>query len=149
MRTIKRDIVGAFIFSNDQQILLGKNAKGGVYEDLWVIPGGGIDDDESKQQALAREVQEEVGMDISGAKITGLDEVLTGQSKKVLRDSGETVLVDMTFYNYTIEFNAPASEIEIKLEDDLSEAVWTPLDQLAGKKFSPSVQRVLETLGYL
>jgi len=87
MRTIKRDIVGAFIFSNDQQILLGKNGKGGVYEDLWVIPGGGIDDGESKRKALARDVQEEVGMDISGAKITGLDEVLTGQSKKVLRDS--------------------------------------------------------------
>jgi len=55
----------------------------------------------------------------------------------------------MTFYNYVIEFDAPASEIEIKLEDDLSEAVWTPLDQLEGKKFSPSVHRVLETLGYL
>lgn len=149
MRTIKRDIVGAFIFSNDQQILLGKNGKGGVYEDLWVIPGGGIDDGESKREALAREVKEEVGMDISGAKITGLDEVLTGQSKKVLRDSRETVLVDMTFYNYAIEFDAPASDIEIKLEDDLSEAVWTPLAQLRDKKFSPSVYRVLETLGYL
>ena len=56
MRTIKRDIAGAFIFSNDNHVLLGKNIKGGVYEDLWVVPGGGIDEGESKVEAARREL---------------------------------------------------------------------------------------------
>ena len=30
MRTIEREIVGGFIFSKDQKVLLGKNRKGGV-----------------------------------------------------------------------------------------------------------------------
>lgn len=38
MRTIKRDIAGALLFSNDGHVLIGKNVKGGVYEDLWVVP---------------------------------------------------------------------------------------------------------------
>lgn len=67
MKTISRDIAGAILFSNDEHVLIGKNNKGGVYEDLWVIPGGGIDEGETIEQAVCREILEEVGIDISGA----------------------------------------------------------------------------------
>ena len=149
MRTIQRDIVGAFIFSNVNQVLLGKNGSGGVYQDLWVIPGGGIEKGETKHQAVARETMEEVGLDISNAKVSLIDEVLTGQSEKTLKETGETVLVDMTFYNFKIEFDAPANEITVSLDDDLGEAAWTPFSDLAGKSFSPSVEKVLKYLGCL
>ena len=89
MRTIKRDITGALLFSNDGYVLIGKNVKGGVYEDLWVVPGGGIDEGESKVDATKREILEEVGIDISDARIEPVELVQTGIAEKTLRDTGE------------------------------------------------------------
>lgn len=146
MRTIKRDIAGALLFSNDQHVLIGKNVKGGVYEDLWVIPGGGIDDGESKEDAMKREILEEVGVDISGASISPVDLIQTGTTEKTLRDTGERVLVDMTFYNFKVMFDLPARDIPIKLEDDFGHAEWAPIDTLKDKAYSPSVEALLKSL---
>ncbi len=73
MRTIQRDIAGALLFSNDGRVLIGKNVKGGVYEDLWVAPGGGID--------------------ISDATIESVNLPQTCTAEKTFRDTGERVLV--------------------------------------------------------
>jgi len=64
MRTIYRDIVGAFIFSKDGYTLHGKSTRG-TYDGCWIVPGGGIEDGESKEEAGNREILEEVGLDIS------------------------------------------------------------------------------------
>lgn len=146
MRTIKRDIVGAFIFSNDGHVLIGKNVKGGVYEDLWVIPGGGIDEGETKEAALQREILEEVGIDITNAavEVIGIDQ--TGTAEKTLRKTGERVLVDMTFYSFKATIDLPAREIPIRLEDDFGHAEWVTLESLDTRQYSPSVESVLKHL---
>jgi 8-oxo-dGTP pyrophosphatase MutT (NUDIX family) len=149
MRTIKRDIAGALLFSNDEHVLIGKNVKGGVYEDLWVIPGGGIDENESKEDAAKREILEEVGIDISNAKIEPIELVQTGITEKNLRDTGERVLVDMTFYNFKVFIEQPAKHIEIKLEDDFGYAEWVPIKKLAERSYSPSVESLLKSLGLI
>lgn len=149
MKTIKRDIAGAIIFSNDNHVLLGKNVKGGVYEDLWVIPGGGIDIGETNEQAVNREILEEVGIDIKNAKKVLLDEIQTGTTEKTLRDTGERVLVDMTFYNFRVDIDLPASEIAIKLEDDFGYAEWVPFNQISEREYSPSVEGILKGQGLL
>lgn len=146
MRTIKRDIAGALLFSNDGHVLIGKNVKGGVYEDLWVIPGGGIDEGESKEEAAKRETLEEVGIDVSNAKIEPIDLVQTGITEKTLRNTGERVLVDMTFYNFKVAIDQPAHSIPIKLEDDFGHAEWVPIQKLTEKAYSPSVESLLKSL---
>lgn len=149
MRTIQRDIIGAFIFSNDGYILLGQNAKGGVYENYCTIPGGGIEDGETQLEAVAREVMEEVGIDISTAKVTLIGNDLTGESEKTLRETGERVLVRMKFNDYRIDMPAAAADIAIRLEDDFGEAYWVKLDDLERRKFTPGVQTELTRMGYL
>lgn len=149
MRTIQRDIIGAFIFSNDGYILLGKNAKGGVYEDYMTIPGGGIEEGETHVQALAREVMEEVGVDISAAEVSLISDDLTGESEKTLRKTGERVLVQMKFNDYRIDLPAAASAIDIRLEDDFGEAYWIKLNDLQDKNFTPGVRTELIRMGYL
>lgn len=149
MRTIKRDVVGTFIFSSDNKILLGKSRKGGVYKDAWIVPGGGIEEGETKLEAVTRETLEEVGIDISHFDIKLLDTVLTGQSEKVLRDTNEKVLVDMTFYNFIVYANKPASEISIKCEDDIAEATWHPVSDLPQLALSPPTMTTLKNLGYM
>lgn len=149
MRTVQRDIVGAFIFSNDGHVLLGKNAEGGVYKGLWIIPAGGVKTGETVLQTAIREVQEEVGIDITKHKVVQIDGTMSGESEKTLSETGETVLVQMTFYNFKVDIDRPAYQIETYLEDDLSEIIWAPFSELPAMKFSPSVKEMLKRLGCL
>ncbi|HSX16837.1 MAG TPA: NUDIX hydrolase [Patescibacteria group bacterium] len=149
MRTIQRDIVGAFIFSNDNHILLGKSGDGGVYQGVWVVPGGGIEPGETLLQAMKRETMEEVGLELTDAVITPLtDEFLTGKSEKTLKD-GERVMVEMRFHDFVVKIPHPAADTPIDLQDDLGEASWLPIGTLDSLKLAPGVAYRLRKLGYL
>lgn len=146
MRTIQRDIVGAFIFSADNKLLIGK---AGVYQGTWCIPGGGIDADETKLQAVIREVHEETGLDIQNEQIELLDLPLTGQSEKTLRDTGERVMVGMTFFNFTVRLDAKAAAITLAAQDDFTDARWVTAEELHKLPLSPPTIKTLQYLGFL
>ncbi len=129
MRTIRRDIVGAYIFSSDDYLLLGKSNRG-TYEEMWIIPGGGVEPEESYEQALMREVLEETGLDISKENVEKMDITLSGQSKKILKDSGEEVLGLYDFYNYTVRLKQKSKDIVVVAGDDYTEPTWHKLEDL-------------------
>ena len=149
MKTIKRDIVGAFIFSSDNKLLLGQTISGGVYESSWVVPGGGIEDGESKLQAVIRETKEEVGIDISKAQVEEIAGVSTGQSEKTLRDSGERVLVDMNFFDFKVTLPTTSTETPTKPQDDLSKAQWFTREELTNIKLGTPTRKTLIKIGFL
>lgn len=134
LRTIHRDIVGAFIWSRDGKLVLGKT---GVYDGQWVVPGGGIEEGETKLEAVKREILEETGLDISGAKIEAIEKIKTGESEKVLRDTGERVHVQMTLYDYVVTLDKKADEIPLKAEDDFTTAGWFNREQYSKMPLSP------------
>lgn len=148
MRTIHRDIVGGFIFSKDGKLLLGKNRNGGVYEGTYVVPGGGVDEAETREMALYREMLEETGIDIDKAKITSLYES-SGESEKTLRDTNERVLVKMNFYNYSIELTQNAEEVVVTTEDDWSEPCWFTMDELKTATLSEPTHKTLIATGFI
>jgi len=131
MQEIHRDIVSGYILSHDGKVLFGKKDpnSGGVYRDCWHIPGGGVDEGETQLEALAREIQEEVGIPIVEAKVSLFDDVGKGTSEKTLT-TGEIVLCHMHFFVYKIELSKDACDIVVVLSDDLVEYQW--VDQ---KKF--------------
>lgn len=146
MRTIHRDIVGGFIFSKDNKLLLGKNRKGGVYEGSFVVPGGGVDEGETKEIALQREMKEETGIDINTARITQIY-VSSGECEKTLRDTGERVFVKMKFYNYRIDLNENASEVAITTDDDWYEPRWFDMRELTNANLSEPTRNTLIYVG--
>ncbi len=62
------DVVAAIIRNEDDKILIAqrnyKKAQGG----LWEFPGGKIEPNESKEDAIVREIKEEMGIDIEAKK---------------------------------------------------------------------------------
>jgi 8-oxo-dGTP pyrophosphatase MutT (NUDIX family) len=148
MRIIHRDIAGGFIFSKDGKFLLGKNRKGGVYEGSFVVPGGGVDEGETKEGALHREMLEETGIDINKATVKQLFQS-SGEHEKTLRDTGERVFVKMNFYNYRIDLNQNADEVVLKTEDDWYLPQWFAIDELKDVDLSEPTRNTLIATGII
>jgi len=149
MRTLHRKIVGAFIFSSDDKVLLGHNIQGGTYQGMLVIPGGGIETGETQLDAVKREILEETGIDISAGSIRQLDFVTSGESKKTLRNTGEAVLMKMEFYDFVVKLDKPAAAIPMMFDDDFSDARWYTTADLQDLPIGPNTKATLLKLGFL
>lgn len=65
MSDFVRRSVRAVVVNKDNQILFVQHAEARQY----VLPGGGIDDGETEEQALNREMQEELGLSVNEATL--------------------------------------------------------------------------------
>ena len=148
LRQIERDIVGAVIVSADGKILLGKNRAGGVYEGMLTVPGGGIEPGEDAATALHREVLEEAGIDLTHATVEKVA-TTTGGAEKTLPDTGERVWAAMTFHNYVVTLDVPASDVTLAAGSDFAQARWFTRHELASQQLAPTVAQLLATCGYL
>lgn len=121
MRTINREIVSALLISKDKKVFMGKKDPhaGGVYSDCWHIPGGGVEGGESLEETLAREIKEETGIDILPYAKLLVSSDGKGESKKIIKETGEEVLVKMQFNVFKVELTELAKDIKVQLNDDL------------------------------
>ncbi|MDD5253773.1 MAG: NUDIX hydrolase [Candidatus Nanoarchaeia archaeon] len=152
MRHIHRTIVSALIFSKDDKLLMGRKdpTKGGVYPDCWHLPGGGVGDNESLEGTLIREINEEVGIDITPYSVIPIHYIDTGTSEKILKDTGEKVLCIMEFNRFKVFIDDKiADDIKLKLNDDLIEARWFSMDELPLLKHIPGGREFFQKLGYI
>jgi 8-oxo-dGTP pyrophosphatase MutT (NUDIX family) len=146
MRTIDRKIAGGFIFSTDNKLLLCKMAPGGAYAGLWVVPGGGIEDGESPVQALAREIQEEVGLSLANAKVALLPGNSTDEREKTLRNSGERVLVRMKFHDYEVKLPYIADDADVTFCEEFTDAQFFSPAELPVAQVAPATYVRLKEL---
>lgn len=61
------DVAAAVILRADGAFLLARRPAGKVYAGYWEFPGGKVEPDEPLEQALARELHEELGIDVVSA----------------------------------------------------------------------------------
>lgn len=61
-------VAAGVILNQNQQVLLAQRPEGKPWSGWWEFPGGKIEEDESVEQALARELKEELGIEIAGAQ---------------------------------------------------------------------------------
>ena len=151
MRIIERRIVGSLLVSKDDHILLGyKDPKwGGRYSDCWVLPGGGVDDDEIDIEALYREIKEEVDLDITPYESVLIDDSLTGENETIHNETGEPVTFKMQFLDYLTKIPKNAKDIPVTAKDDLAKVEWIPFDKLSEYTLSPSTRDLLISHGFM
>ncbi len=145
MRTIHRTIVSALIISKDGKLLMGKKDPTRlVYDaDCWHIPGGGVDEGESLEQALRRDMLEEVGIDVADCRVVLADNKGRGEAEKDL-NSGDKVWCKMQFNVFRVDVNKNASDIQTQISDDLIELKWIDIANLAEYKHTPPSMGLFE-----
>lgn len=148
-----RTIVSGVIISADGQFLMGRKdpSKGGVYPDAWHIPGGGVEKDETQDEAFAREMsQEVVGLDLETADIAKLPFTDYGSSPKTKKD-GTRVWVVMEFNRYEVRLPDTAEQLADTLRpgDDLVELQFFTPEELVGVEQIPGGLDAFRRAGYI
>jgi 8-oxo-dGTP pyrophosphatase MutT (NUDIX family) len=149
MRTIEREIVSALMYSKDGKIFVARATLQAVYPGCWKIPGGGVDEGESKLEAVCREIAEETGLDISSYTPELIVDDMSGEGEKTLK-TGERVHVKMKFFTYKVVLDQNAEDITITLDpDEFEEYQWVKPAQIKDLKVSPPSVELYTRLGYL
>jgi 8-oxo-dGTP pyrophosphatase MutT (NUDIX family) len=99
--------------------------------DLWSIPGGGIDPGETVRQAAVRETKEETGYDI---EITSLVGIYTDPRHVIAYSDGEVRA------QFSICLTGTVVGGEARTSSESSEVVWQPVDRLDDLTIHPSVR---------
>ena len=148
MKTTYRDIVCAVIVSRDNKILMSRKHPlgGGVYVNCWQLPGGGIEEGETHEQALRRELLEETGLDTGKLAVSLLSDTDSDSATKKL-ESGEIVLCQMKFFVYLIPVNLNHSEIPARPGADLAQLAWYSRSELAHLHLVPAGVRLFDLYG--
>lgn len=63
-------VVAAALVDGESKVLLQQRAPGRHMEGLWEFPGGKIEEGETPEAALVRELAEELGIEVSPASLT-------------------------------------------------------------------------------
>ena len=59
------DVAAGILLDSSQRVLIAERLGGGPFDGLWEFPGGKIGPDESAYDALARELAEELGIEVT------------------------------------------------------------------------------------
>jgi ADP-ribose pyrophosphatase YjhB (NUDIX family) len=113
----------AIIIIHNNRILLVKHRKNG--KEYWLLPGGGLENNETIENCAVREIREETGLNISLGKL-----VFTSES---INPDGSKHIVNMFFMGFLkdIEFNLCVQDrtiVDLKFftREELTDIVMYP-----------------------
>ena len=115
--------VSVFVFNENKEILVGHRTP----DDLWGLPGGGMEAGETPEETAAREVEEETGIVIQSDKI----DFATFTNDPMLQEKGEHWI---TLY-FICYFEDWKGEPERKEKNKCSKWKWINVDNLPPNLF--------------
>lgn len=150
MRRIFREIVCAVITTSDQKVFLARKdpEKGGVFADKWQLPGGGVETGETHEEALIRELEEEVGIKPRRRELYLVDSEGSGENEKTL-ENGERIISVMKFYVYRLDLTEKSTDVKIRLGAELSSYQWFDPSELEKLELVPAGVPLFRRIGLL
>jgi len=112
-----RPNVGIVICNQDDQVLWGRRING---RDSWQFPQGGVHRDESPEQAMYRELEEEVGLLPEAVTVLGRTSgwLRYRLPKKYVRKTESPVCIGQKQVWFLLRLVAPESEIRLDAHED-------------------------------
>jgi len=102
----------AVLVENDKILLIKRGAE--PFKDEWALPGGRIEDDETAEECLKREMLEETGLEVEPIKLIGIFSDPSRDPRKIIAAA------------YLVKYVSG----EIKGGDDAAEAKWFELNNM-------------------
>lgn len=133
----RRLIVVGLVWNSAGELLICRmDPQKGVYPGDWGFPGGGIEPGERMEDALRRELHEELGIEITDVRPAFFKD--TTHTKKY--GDGSSQLVYMIF----LVFHCRASSENIRLNNEFIEYRWVSEDELITLQLNAET---IDTLG--
>ena len=121
--------VGALIHDGQGKLLMIRTHK---WSNFWGIPGGKIERGETGEQALAREIREETGLEISGIRFVMVQDCI--DSPEFFRREHFLLL------NYL----AQASSHDVILNDEAQEFAWVGAEEALAMELNSATKILLQ-----
>ena len=113
-------VVGAIIENNNNEIFCALRSPEMTLPNYWEFPGGKVEENETPQEALAREIKEEFNC-----------EIFVGEKVEDTTYEYEKVIVRLETYLSVILKGLPTAV-------EHAETRWVPRDQLMSLNFAPA-----------
>ena len=117
----------AIVADNHGRIALVKRKD----NELWALPGGGMELGESIEQGAVREVKEETGLDV---EVVGLVGVYTNPQHVMAYDDGEVR------QQFSLCFTTKLLGGVLQFDDESTDIAWVAEGDLAGYPMHPSMR---------
>jgi 8-oxo-dGTP diphosphatase len=128
--------------SAGQEILLSRLAERITSDELWTLPGGGLDHGEDPRDAVVREVREETGLD---AQVGETARVYSAHLPGVWRDGRRVDAHALRIvYDGWVAVDAPTPRV-VEVDGSTAEAAWHPVSEVVDGTL-PVAPLVLEAL---
>jgi len=137
-----RLIVVPLLVDSDNRVLLCRMAPSrGVFPGQWALPGGGVEDGERIEDALRREVREELGIDLASlSPLLFKDAVL-----EKLAAEGSRMPLHMVFLVY----RCTPTSLALTLNAEFTEYLWASPATLLALELNPLTRSTLGAAGLL
>ena len=137
-----RVIVGAIIKNKQREILLCKMPKDrGVFPGQWAIPGGGIDEGEKMDEALHREIWEEVGL-----KLTDIEPLSFFDDEREKFLPGDKREKQYLIY---LNFLCKVEDDKVTINDEFEEYAWVKPTLLNEYDLNEATKHTFRKMGLL
>lgn len=134
-------VVGVIQNARDQVLICKMPSKRGVFPGQWGLPGGGIEEGESAEIALRRELREEVGLEVS--EIQAL--FFSDESYLKTFQDGHQQEIYMIFLLFSCRLASGA----VSLNDEFEEYVWVSHEALSGYDLNLETAKTFRRLGWI